>query len=131
MLTSAEIVRVIRMYEAHSRAEQGALFRITRVVEVASGVVVTRDSDGEHSVFFDQSRYFIPEGNALDDMSSKMNSLRGSGVGFFFDVTSKDVEMMTWVANEFLRQKDSKSHPRWHEPPKELEFTRDGHLTLN
>lgn len=122
-MTRQELVERIRKHETQCGFVSGAEFGIAEVVELADGVLAVRETDGEHTLYFDKSKVMVRDG-AVADISSKIRDFPAD-TGFIEDVMSRNWQDMTRTARMGLAVAGGGSRHgkiKWYKKPVKIEY---------
>lgn len=113
-----ELIERIKRHEARCSLDSDASFGVAKVVELADGVLAVRETDGEHTVYFDKSKYYVRD-SAIADISSEIRDFP-IDTGFIEDVTSRNWQDVTRMLKLGFRALDGKI--KWHKEPVPVKY---------
>lgn len=89
-MNNQKLLDTIRQHEtrcAENHRIKGP-FQVSKVTELGEGIIGVRDTDGEHTIYFDAETYRVPDKSAFSDSAKKIGGFP-KDVGFVTDVMAK------------------------------------------
>lgn len=120
-MTRNDLVHVIRNHEARCSIVPGAYFSVVAVQELADGVLAVQETDGEHTIYFDKSRFRVPEGSAFKDMSQEVRDFPSVTTGFIEDVMARGWGDIAKTAKLALATANG-GKTKWHRKPLAIKY---------
>lgn len=103
----------IRMHEEACGLIPEAFFEIVHAWEAAPGVIVCREENGEHTIYFDHDKWKVREGTAFRDIGPEIESMPVQ-TGLIEDVMARNLESIVNTARMSLEPLEGQSLA-WHE----------------
>jgi hypothetical protein len=119
-MTRQELIERIKKHEAQCAGDPNIYFGVAKVVELADGVLAVRDTDGEHTIYFDKSKCQVREGAAFDDAGLRIRNFP-SDTGFMDDVTARTWQTIARAAKMTL-EASSRGKIKWHDKPASVQY---------
>ena len=118
-MTRRELIESIRDHEDQCARDLNTSFRVDEVMELADGILAVRDTDGEHTLYFDQSRYRSRAG-AIEDISHRIPDFP-LNTGFVEDVTARSWDDIASTA-ELGLMRAGLGEIMWHDDPVRVQY---------
>lgn len=112
-MTRDELVESVRIHEAACAAKKRAGFGVEAVKEVAEGVLLVREADGKHTVYFDAKKYRVKRPSPYENAASRIKSIP-PGIGFIENIMARKWDNIVATAQICLECVDGEP-VTWHE----------------
>ncbi len=120
-MTREGLIACIKRHGAQCTWPPNSHFSVAAVVELADGILAVRESDGEHTIYFDKSKYGVrSRSGGVEDIGGEIPNFPYD-VGFIEDVYSKswrDIAQITRLGLKAVNRKKI----RWHKHPVKIEY---------
>ena len=115
-----KLIERIKRHEARCAGDPNIYFGVAEVVELADGVLAVRETDGEHTVYFDKSKCQVRTGAAFDDAGLRIPNFP-SDTCFMYDVTARSWHAIARAAKLAL-EKANGGNIEWHNEPVNVQY---------
>lgn len=112
-MTRQELIKRIKRHEAQCARNPATSFGVAEVVELANGVLAVRETDGEHTLYYDKGKCQSAPDSPFEDEGPKIRDFP-SDAGFITNVMARDWSAMLETAQMSLKASGG-GEINWHE----------------
>lgn len=120
-MTREELIERIKGHVAQCSRHPATSFGVDEVVELADGILAVRETDGEHTLYYDQSKCRLRKDSPFEDEGPEIPDFP-TDTGFITNVMARSWPAMLETARMSLRRTSGRGKIEWHKEPVKIEY---------